>query len=131
MAQAKKLGEVSWQHLTPKEDKHGGAPSPRSGHSINYSPHPQISKSIVFGGCGISADGASQQVFNETWFLEAGESPAWTLVDVMGDVPGERWRHTGTLLPGDDQLLIFGGLNKGKRFNDTYTLDIVKMEWNI
>ena len=129
MAQAKKLGEVAWQHLTPKEDKTAGSPSPRSGHSINFSP--QITKSIIFGGCGISADGHSQEVFNETWFLTTGDSPLWELVDVMGDVPQARWRHTATLLPDGGNLLIFGGLNKGKRFNDAYVLDVAKCEWNI
>ena len=129
MATAKKLGEVSWAHLECKEDKNNGAPSPRSGHSINYSP--VISRAIVFGGCGISGDGQSQQVFNETWFLEPGESAAWGLVDVMGDVPAARWRHTATLLPSGDNLLVFGGLSKGKRFNDTYVLDVQKCEWNI
>ena len=129
MATAKKLGEVAWQHAEVKADKGSGSPSPRSGHTINYSP--VISKAIVFGGCGISDDGLSQQVFSETWYLETGDEPKWGLVDVMGDVPQARWRHTATLLPDGSNLLVFGGLNKGKRFNDTYVLDVQKCEWNI
>jgi len=128
MAKATKLGEVAWAHLTPKEDRAGGAPAPRSGHSINFSP--EIGKAIIFGGCGTSADGKTQEVFNETWFLQTGDQPQWELVDVMGDVPQPRWRHTATLLP-DKTMLVFGGLNKGKRFNDTFVLDVQKSEWNI
>ena len=130
MATAKKLGEVAWQHVAPKGDGNNGSPSARSGHSISYSP--TVKKNIVFGGCGISPDGSSQQVFNETWFLSTdGAEGAWELVDVMGDVPQARWRHTATLLPSGDNLLVFGGLNKGKRFNDTYVFDVSKLEWNI
>jgi hypothetical protein len=127
MASAKKLGEVSWQHF--KDDTEGG-PSPRSGHSITVTGGG--SKTVVFGGCGVSNTGDKQEIFSETWLLDiSGDAPKWDLADVMGDVPPARWRHTATLLPDQKNVLIFGGLNKGKRFNDTYVLSIDKMEWNI
>jgi len=126
MATAKKLGEISWQPVSVKDPEAG--PTARSGHSITCAG----TKAIVFGGCGVTADGASMGVFNETWILGmGGDVFTWTLADTMGDVPVARWRHTATLLPGDDTVLVFGGLNKGQRFNDTYALDIAKMEWNI
>jgi hypothetical protein len=123
MATAKKMGEVSWQNVQAK----GDAPSPRSGHSITVAG----SKAVIFGGCGVSEDGLTQQVFSETWLLELGETPKWELADMLGDVPVARWRHTSTLLPDGKDMLIFGGLCQGKRFNDTYVLSIDKMEWNI
>jgi zeaxanthin epoxidase len=60
MATAKKLGEVSWATVTPKPDSSVNAsPTPRSGHSIAYST--TGSRTVVFGGCGVSADGLTKQ----------------------------------------------------------------------
>ena len=61
----------------------------------------------------------------------SSDSPKWDFIDVMGDVPQARWRHTATMLNSGNEVLVFGGLNKGKRFNDTYVLSIDKEEWNI
>ena len=132
MATAKKLGEVAWLHPEAK----GEGPSPRSGHSITCID----GKAIIFGGCGVSKDGLSQQIFQETWTLHIGdgENPKWELTDVMGDLPPPRWRHTVTVLPdGADTgqpgkaLLLFGGLHKGARYNDTYVYSVDQKEWNI
>ena len=125
MATAKKLGEIAWQavSITSKE-----APTARSGHSITCT----RSKTIVFGGCGVTEDGNTVKIFNETWLLTTnGETYSWAKADAMGDEPTPRWRHTATLLPGDATVLVFGGLNKGMRHNDSYVLDVAKMEWNI
>ena len=98
-----KLGEVEWQQVSTK----GDSPPPRSGHSITVCAG---DKAIVFGGCGVNAQGA-QEVFSDTWILSTVEPFTWELADVMGDVPVARWRHTATLLP-DSTVLIFGGLCK-------------------
>eukprot|EP00962_Isochrysis_galbana_P049553 scaffold21051_cov111-Isochrysis_galbana.AAC.5 len=47
----------------------------------------------------------------------------------MGDVPSPRWRHTATLLPEDRGILVFGGLYKGKRYNDVHVFNVEKKEW--
>ena len=73
-----------------------------------------------------------QENFSETWCCDmSGEAPKWELLDVMGDVPPARWRHTATLLPDDDEIFVFGGLVMGKRFNDSYVFSISRLEWNI
>jgi dynein heavy chain len=124
MATAKKLGEISWQNVSVK----GDGPTARSGHSITVAGN----KAIVFGGTGVSDDGKTMSVFNETWVLGlGGDVYSWQLADTMGDVPVARWRHTATLLPEGDAVLVFGGHNQGQRFNDTYVLSVDKMEWNI
>ena len=119
------VGEVSWQRY-PATD--AITPSPRSGHSITC----HNGKAYVFGGCGVSDDGSKQEIFSETWCCNMqGETPQWEVIDVMGDVPPARWRHTATLLPDQESIFVFGGLSKGKRFNDSYVLSIGSMEWNI
>ena len=123
MALAKRLGEVAWAQPATK----GEGPSPRSGHSITVT---KGDSAIIFGGCGITAAG-SPAVFNETWLLSTAEPMRWELADVMGDVPSPRWRHTATLLPDRSSILVFGGLAKGRRFNDTYVFSSDKKEWNI
>ena len=124
MTTAKKLGEVSWATFTPDESY----PSPRSGHSITCAPNGQT---FIFGGCGVSDGGRTQETFSETWTLKMGDTPTWKLADVMGDIPPPRWRHTSTLLPDANSMLVFGGLQKRRRFNDVYVLTFDKLEWNI
>ena len=106
MATAKKLGEVCWLHPESK----GEGPTPRSGHSISCID----GKAIVFGGCGVSADGLSQEIYNDTWELHIGEgdSPSWHLADAMGDLPNPRWRHTATVLPDSGGILLFENLQE-------------------
>lgn len=96
-----RLGEITWEQPQTKNEP----PSPRSGHSITV----VGDKAVFFGGCGISKDG-QPEVFSETWLLSTGEPMTWELADVMGDVPSKRWRHTSTLLPDKESMLVFGGL---------------------
>ena len=130
MASAKRLGEVQWTkvELGAKGD---APPSPRSGHTITV----VGDRAVVFGGCGITPtiNGVAGEpaIFNETYFLKLAEPMTWELVDVMGDVPSPRWRHTATLLPDHSSVLVFGGLEKGKRFNDTHVFSVPDREWNI
>ena len=107
-------GEVSW--IQPKEK--GTKPGPRSGHSITCTHE----KAIVFGGCGVQ--GGKSAVFNETYILHIADQYRWEKVDAMGDLPNPRWRHTATTLPDNNSIFVFGGLCKGKRFNDSYIYDV-------
>ena len=118
-----KSGEVCW--TSPKENPKSEKPSARSGHSITC----LNEKAIIFGGCGVE-DGAAA-VFNDMYMLHITDAYRWEKVDAMGDVPPPRWRHTATLLPDNNTIFVFGGLAKGKRFNDTYTFDVMRREWTL
>ena len=123
-AQAKRLGEVSWAQPQTK----GEGPSPRAGHTLTVDP--KAGKAVLFGGSGVTADGAPA-VFNETWLLSTAEPMAWEKAGAKGDAPSPRWRHTATLLPDDGGVLIFGGLHRGRRFNDTHVFHTERKEWEI
>ena len=114
-----KSGEVAW--VQPKDK--GTRPGPRSGHTTTCTRE----KAIIFGGCGVQ-EGRSA-IFNETYILHISDGFRWELADVTGDVPSPRWRHTATLLPDNNSILVFGGLCKGKRFNDTHVFDVDAKEW--
>lgn len=124
MAAAKRLGEITWHQPQVK----GESPSPRSGHTITVDS--TAGKAMLFGGCGVDAKG-EPAVFNETWLLTTQEPMTWENADVMGDVPSPRWRHTATLLPENGGILVFGGLYKGKRYNDVHVFNVEKKEWVI
>ena len=124
MALAKKIGDIQWSHV----ETEGNGPGMRSGHSLTVAGD----TAVLFGGTGVDKSG-SPEVFNDTYMLSLDSEPyKWTVVDVMGDVPTPRWRHTATLLPGaTDQIVVFGGHCKGRRFNDTYIFMVKKGEWEI
>lgn len=118
-----KSGEVTW--VNPNEHPKSVKPCARSGHTITC----MQEKAIVFGGCGIEDEAAA--VFNDTHMLHITDGYRWEKVDAMGDVPPPRWRHTATLLPDNNSIFVFGGLCKGKRYNDTYLFDVARNEWSL
>lgn len=118
-----KPGEVVWTNLSVK----GDGPTPRSGHSLTGNGD---GKCVLFGGCGIKKEDECA-VFDETYVLTLGDMPAWERVEPRGDVPSPRWRHTATLLPDADGVLVFGGVCKGRRFNDTHVFSIGAREWAV
>ena len=111
--------------LCPKDNpKSTGKPSARSGHTITCSNE----KAFIFGGCGIDQGAAA--VFNDMWMLHISDAFRWEKVDAMGDLPSPRWRHTATLLPDNNTIFVFGGLCRGKRFNDAHLYDMQRREWH-
>ena len=117
-----KSGEVIW--VQPKENpKSTARPCARSGHTITC----LSEKAYLFGGCGVEGGGPS--VFNDMHVLHISESFRWEKLDAMGDVPSPRWRHTATLLPDNQSIFLFGGLCKGKRYNDSHIFDVTRKEW--
>jgi hypothetical protein len=117
-----KSGEVIWEQ--PKENpKSTGRPSPRSGHTITC----LNEKAYFFGGCGV--ENGAPSVFNDMYLLHISEQFRFQKIDALGDVPSPRWRHTATLLPDNNSIFVFGGLCKGKRYNDSHIFDVARQEW--
>ena len=117
-----KSGEMAW--LSPKENpKSTGKPSPRSGHTLCCANE----KAYLFGGCGIE-DGAAA-VFQDMWMLHISDGFRWEKIDAMGELPPPRWRHSCTMLPDNATIFLFGGLCRGRRFNDSFLYDVNRREW--
>ena len=70
-------------------------------------------------------------VFNDLHVLHINEAFRWEKLAPGGEPPPPRWRHTATLLPDNNSIFIFGGLCKGKRYNDTFMYDVAKNEWHL
>lgn len=82
---------------------------------------------MVFGGCGVQ--GGEPQVFNDTYVLHITDGYRWEKLAPSANTPSPRWRHTATLLPDNDSVLVFGGLCRGKRFNDAHVFSLQSQEW--
>jgi len=110
---------VSWVQPTTR----GHSPGPRSGHTITV----LKDTAVIFGGCGV--DGEMPQVFDETYLLHITEGFRWEKIAPSGPAPSARWRHTATLLPDGDSVLVFGGLCRGQRFNDAFVFSLKSRSW--
>ena len=51
-------------------------------------------------------------VYNDMHVLHINENFRWEKLDPMGEIAPPRWRHSATLLPDNNTIFIFGGLNK-------------------
>lgn len=53
----------------------------------------------------------------------------WNRVEVEGEAPPPRWRHTANVID-KTRILIFGGFHsRSVRLNDVWVLDTLKMQW--
>jgi len=73
---------------------------------------------IVFGG------GGSGGFLNDTWALTLTNSPQWSALTTLGSPPPARRLHAAIYDPIRDRMLIFGGLDDTKFYNDTWALSL-------
>lgn len=131
----------------------GDVPAPRSGHSFTK----VGTRYLLFGGmgcqselCGDSlsklklqktrcycrrsllllmfADGKAQ-AFNDIYEFEPGDDESkWTLISAVNP-PAARARHAAFALD-DENLLIFGGVNKRDRYDDLCVYNCPSKTWS-
>jgi N-acetylneuraminic acid mutarotase len=69
--------------------------------------------------------------FNDVYTLDFSDTETfrWAKLD-MGDQPAPppRARHTATVI-GEGKILVFGGLDRRKRYNDVWVLDTMQKTW--
>ncbi|HKQ56830.1 MAG TPA: kelch repeat-containing protein [Candidatus Eisenbacteria bacterium] len=101
-------GTPTWTRLTPA----GTPPIARREHTAIYDP--VRDRMIVHGGL--------PGIYNDTWALSLGASPAWTQLATSGPAPG-RFGHVAVYDPAGDRMVIFGGENQIYR-NDSFELTL-------
>ena len=109
--------EPRWQHVIPL----GGAPSPRSGCAGVFDPARE--RMVLFGGQDASG------LLNDVWELSLNGRPRWRQLHPAGAPPSPRHRHTATLDPASDRMLVFAGWD-GWYTNDLWQLDFSELAWS-
>ena len=97
----------------------GPAPSARESHSCTW----LGSQLYIFGGY----DGS--RVLNDLYAYDINNA-MWRQIVHSGISPPARAGHSGTALGVPPHLVIFGGANASRRFNDVSILDTVNNQWD-
>ncbi|KOO29923.1 kelch repeat [Chrysochromulina tobinii] len=97
----------------------GVLPSPRESHSLTS----MGARLYVFGGF----DGA--RVLNDLYAFDT-QSGIWSQLVHTGLSPPARAGHSATALGVPAHLLVFGGANSSRRFNDVQLFDTADNHWN-
>jgi hypothetical protein len=93
----------------------GTPPSPRETRGI-YDP---VRDRVVFFGGFSPPDHLA-----ETWILDLSGSPTWRQLSPRGMLPGARRGHTAIYDSGQDRMVIFGGYDDQRFFNDVWFLPL-------
>lgn len=106
-----------WRNLTPSE---GAQPEPRRNGTAIYDPIGR--RVIVFGGAGTSG------VLNDLWAFDF-ITLSWSRLEPSGGPPEPRLGHDAVYDPIGHQMVVWAGQQDSRFFNDTWTLDLTRLEW--
>eukprot|EP01111_Echinosteliopsis_oligospora_P009647 TRINITY_DN2862_c1_g1_i2.p1 TRINITY_DN2862_c1_g1~~TRINITY_DN2862_c1_g1_i2.p1 ORF type:complete len:381 (-),score=125.34 TRINITY_DN2862_c1_g1_i2:607-1749(-) len=82
-------------------------------------------KLLLFGGGSMNDEGGI--FLNDVLFFQPAEGK-WTVAVTKGQIPTGRAKHTSSLIDGR-HMIVFGGGDGTRLWDDVYTLDIEKMTW--
>eukprot|EP01119_Soliformovum_irregulare_P010138 TRINITY_DN2472_c0_g3_i1.p1 TRINITY_DN2472_c0_g3~~TRINITY_DN2472_c0_g3_i1.p1 ORF type:complete len:672 (-),score=204.25 TRINITY_DN2472_c0_g3_i1:24-2039(-) len=121
----------------------GTLPPPRAYHCNVLLPPSQNSHNsqlLIFGGR------AGHRYYNDLWTLDLGslgENPnsqgsTWKKMNGQGDVPSPRAYHSlvpignpHSLKRESSRLILFGGMDGVRSYNETYVLDVDEISWKL
>ncbi|GAM17228.1 hypothetical protein SAMD00019534_004030 [Acytostelium subglobosum LB1] len=121
------LPTMSWStfHFDSKVE-----PDVRAGHSCTYVPSTSggMDKMLLFGGSH------SGKYMSNPYVLELPRSQndtiRWIKPTIKGVGPGGLSGHTANLIKDTESIVIFGGYNGKRSYNDIYVLDTKDYIWN-
>jgi N-acetylneuraminic acid mutarotase len=109
------LSENQWHNVTPVT-----SPPVRANHAM--APIWNTDKAIIFGGFE-----DYPYYFNDTWLYDAGDG-TWTRFAAMPGPPA-RYGHVMAMVPGDDKVVLFGGIASDGYMSDTWVFDLSEGKW--
>ena len=108
----------SWTNLKPS----GPQPSARFGQAMVYVS--DTGKTIMFGG---AID--EKNPLNDMWMYDRGKN-TWTELKPPGNLPPGRRSMAAAYHPGENKIVIFGGLGAdGDVLDDTWAYDVSQNTW--
>ncbi len=111
------LAANTWTELKPS----GTLPLGRAGHVMVYDPAGR--QLIMFGGRSTETE-----LLNDTWAYDpAGNS--WAKLSPSGNLPPARGQPAMVYDAAAHRLILFGGWNLDREFNDTWTFDPTDNTW--
>jgi hypothetical protein len=116
-ASAQEPGPWTWQRMVPVE---GPAPLPRSAGTAVFDP---ISRRLViFGG------ESDQGLLNDVWAFDL-LTRSWSELATIGERPEPRLGANAVYDPNGHQMVIWAGQQGSRFFDDTWALDLQRLEW--
>lgn len=116
------FARAEWTKLKPM----GEAPAKRYGHSAVALSRGRM---LIFGGYNGS-------FFGDVHLFDPGScdgdvctGPSWQQLDCSGDAPCPRDGHAALLLPDNRTMLVVGGFDGERCFNDVHALDTESLTW--
>ncbi len=106
----------TWTELIPT----GALPAGRSQAAMAYDPVTR--RMILFGGW------ADESAFGDTWAYDPVAN-AWTELQPGGTLPSPRYAHELVCDPSRGLLVMFGGGDFSRDYNDTWTYDPAANIW--
>ncbi|MBM3331997.1 T9SS type A sorting domain-containing protein [candidate division WOR-3 bacterium] len=108
----------TWESLPTS----GPTPGPRVGHTAIYDPvHHWM---VIFGGrSGMSS-------LSDVWALDLGTA-TWQQLTPTGTPPSGKVYITAVYSPVRRSMVIFGGVDEGRGYNDVHELLLDSMKWRV
>ena len=116
-ASAQELGSWMWQRIVPVE---GPAPLPRSAGTAVFDPVGR--RLVIFGG------ESDQGLLNDVWAFDL-LTRAWSELATIGERPEPRLGANAIYDPNGHQMVIWAGQQGSRFFDDTWGLDLQRLEW--